>query len=52
MDKALEDGQRERGGRVDDRHAAVIPAAPGLPRAFAIEARMPPAADPPDPRQL
>ena len=52
MDEVFQGGQRERGGRVDDRYPAMIPTATGLPSAFAVEGRIRPAADPPDTRQL
>jgi hypothetical protein len=52
VDEAFEDGEREGGGRVDDRHAPMVPAAAGLPGALAVEGGVRTAADPPDARQL
>jgi hypothetical protein len=52
VDVVFQRGQREGGGCVDDRDPTMIPAAAGLPRALAVEGRIRPAADPPDPGQL
>lgn len=52
VDEVLQGGQRERGRRVDDRDAAPVPPATGLPGALAIEGGVRAAADPPDPGQL
>ena len=54
MDKEFDGGQRQRGGRIDHRHAARVPTAAEAPRSFAGEClgRIRRPAKPPDAHQL